>query len=127
MTRPQGVSREGPEGLQLDALTRERAKVQTLPTLPQPIQPTLNQERTRLTNPHRNPPVDARHQDQKPPLSDRLTLSVAEAATMLGIGRATAYECVRTGELPSIKIGGRILIPTKLLNDLLNGEGDARG
>ncbi len=51
---------------------------------------------------------------------ERLTLSVTEAAEALGIGRATAYECVKTGELPSIKIGGRILIPTKLLRDLLN-------
>lgn len=79
-----------------------------------------------MTTPHHTPALDDRHHDRRPALNDRLTLSVAEAAAMLGIGRATAYECVRTGELPSIKIGGRILIPTKLLNDLLNGEGDAR-
>ncbi len=52
---------------------------------------------------------------------NRLTLSVAEAAVLLGIGRGTAYECVRTGELPSIRLGGRIVIPKRALETLVNG------
>ncbi|MEM9653709.1 MAG: helix-turn-helix domain-containing protein [Actinomycetota bacterium] len=51
--------------------------------------------------------------------SDRLTLTVTEAADLLGICRATAYECVRRGELPSITLGRRILIPRSALDDLL--------
>ncbi|MGH9103639.1 MAG: helix-turn-helix domain-containing protein [Acidimicrobiales bacterium] len=59
----------------------------------------------------------------------RHTYTVTEAAALLGISRATAYECVRTGELPALQLGRRILIPTAVLADLL-GEamiaGDAR-
>ena len=49
----------------------------------------------------------------------RLALSVGEAAAMLGISRASAYEHVRTGELPCIRLGRRILIPLQLLQELL--------
>ncbi len=52
---------------------------------------------------------------------ERLTVSVTEAAKLLGIGRGTAYECVRTGELPSIKLGRRIVIPKRALLALVDG------
>ena len=42
---------------------------------------------------------------------DRLTLTVEEAAASLGISRASAYEAVRRGEIPAIRIGRRILVP----------------
>ena len=51
---------------------------------------------------------------------ERLTVSVSEAAELLGIGRGTAYECVRTGEIPSIKLGRRIVIPKEALAVLLS-------
>lgn len=57
---------------------------------------------------------------------ERLTLTVAEAADLLGISRSTAYECVRTGDLPSIRMAGRILVPRKRLEELLGGGDDAR-
>jgi excisionase family DNA binding protein len=41
----------------------------------------------------------------------RLTLTVEEAAELLGISRALAYEAVRRGEIPSLRIGRRILVP----------------
>ncbi len=49
----------------------------------------------------------------------RLTYSVDEAAELLGISRASAYEAIRRGEIPHIKIGKRILIPRVALDDLL--------
>ena len=42
-----------------------------------------------------------------------------EAAQVLGIGRNTAYEAVRTGEQPALKIGKRLLIPVKAIDALL--------
>jgi excisionase family DNA binding protein len=45
--------------------------------------------------------------------------TVEETAVALGIGRNSAYQGVKTGEIPSIKIGGRILVPTKALDNLL--------
>ena len=40
-----------------------------------------------------------------------LTMTVDEAARILGIGRNSAYEAVRRNQIPSIRIGRRILIP----------------
>ena len=50
---------------------------------------------------------------------NKLTLSVEEAAKLLGIGRNLAYEKVKTGEIPAIKIGKRLLVPKKALEKLL--------
>lgn len=41
----------------------------------------------------------------------RLTCSVSEVAKLYGIGRNAAYAAVRAGEIPSLRIGGRIVIP----------------
>ena len=41
----------------------------------------------------------------------RLTLTVEEAAKLLGIGRSTAYELVHTGAIPSLRLGRRIVVP----------------
>lgn len=51
-----------------------------------------------------------------------LTLSIAEAAKTLGIGRSAAYEAARTGDLPTIRIGKRILVPIAALEKLLACE-----
>jgi len=50
------------------------------------------------------------------------TVSVPRAGQILGIGRATAYTGVKTGELPAIRIGGRIVVPTAALLRLLEVE-----
>jgi len=50
---------------------------------------------------------------------DRLTLTVEEAAASLGISRASAYEAVRRGEIPAIRIGRRILVPRAALERFL--------
>jgi excisionase family DNA binding protein len=39
-----------------------------------------------------------------------LAVSPAEAAAMAGVGRTKLYEALRTGELPSFKIGKRRLV-----------------
>lgn len=52
----------------------------------------------------------------------RLTYSVDEAAELLGISRTLAYEAIRKGEIPHIKIGKRILIPQSALKNLLQIE-----
>lgn len=47
------------------------------------------------------------------------TMTVTEAAGWLGMSRASAYAAVQRGEIPNIRIGSRILIPTAPLRDLL--------
>ena len=43
--------------------------------------------------------------------AEKLVISVEEARLKLGISRGLAYEGIRRGEIPSIRIGRRILIP----------------
>lgn len=53
-------------------------------------------------------------------MSNRATISVPEAGKLLGIGREAAYNAARRGELPTIRIGRRLLVPTQALRDLLS-------
>jgi excisionase family DNA binding protein len=53
------------------------------------------------------------------PIAGRLTLTVEEAAHALGIGRNSAYEAIRTGDIPSIRIGRRRLVPRAALEKKL--------
>ena len=41
---------------------------------------------------------------------------------MLGIARGKAYEHVRSGEIPSIRMGRRLLIPRARFHTWLNGH-----
>jgi excisionase family DNA binding protein len=50
---------------------------------------------------------------------ERSTLTVEEAGFVLGIGRSSAYYAARTGDIPTIRIGGRVLVPVAALRRLL--------
>lgn len=52
-------------------------------------------------------------------MGEKLTLSVEEAAKALGIGRNLCYDRVKTGEIPVIKVGKRLLVPRAALERLL--------
>jgi excisionase family DNA binding protein len=49
-----------------------------------------------------------------------LALSVKAAAKILGLSRASAYEAVRTGQIPSLRFGKRIVVPRAALNRMLS-------
>jgi excisionase family DNA binding protein len=49
----------------------------------------------------------------------RQTVTVWEAARILGVGRNKAYEAARSGEIPTIRIGKRLLVPLAALERLL--------
>lgn len=53
---------------------------------------------------------------------DRATLSVVDAGRVLGLGKTGAYAAVARGEIPSIRIGKRLLVPKAQLRALLEGE-----
>lgn|SRR3546814_358259 len=48
-----------------------------------------------------------------------LTLSVTEAGNLLGVSRSTAYELVRSGELESVKLRRRVVVPVAAIADRL--------
>ena len=54
----------------------------------------------------------------------RATLTVPEAAVVLRMGKNTAYDAARTGDLPVVRFGTRLVVPVARLRALL-GETDA--
>jgi len=45
-------------------------------------------------------------------------VDVIEAGRLLGVGKETAYRAVRTGEIPSIRVGKKIRVPVAELRRL---------
>jgi excisionase family DNA binding protein len=52
-------------------------------------------------------------------VSSALVVTVTEAAEILGISRTLAYELARTGQLPSLRLGRRLVVPRAALVSLL--------
>ena len=55
-------------------------------------------------------------------MEDRVVLTVNEVAKLLGLSRASAYQGVARGEIPSIRVGRRILVPRQALERMLEGD-----
>ena len=51
--------------------------------------------------------------------SRRLTLTVPETAELLGVSRAFAYTLVARGELPSLRLGRRVVVPRVAIDALV--------
>lgn len=54
----------------------------------------------------------------------RATITVAEAADLLGVGRSAAYEAARRGQLPTRRVGRKLLVPVPALLAWLGTDGD---
>jgi len=52
-----------------------------------------------------------------------LAYQVNPFCEMLGIGRSTFYHLVKTGQLRTVMIGGRRVVPATEADRLLNNEG----
>jgi excisionase family DNA binding protein len=46
-------------------------------------------------------------------------LKVEQASVLMGISRSAAYRAVAAGELPSLRFGSRLYVPTARLLELL--------
>lgn len=57
------------------------------------------------------------------PLCDIRCVTVLIAAELLGISCGLCYSLVHAGQIPSVRLGRRILIPLSALNDMLSGNG----
>lgn len=55
-------------------------------------------------------------------LAGRATISIEEAATLLGIGRTAAYEAANRGQLPTRRLGRRLLVPVPAFLDWLGAS-----
>lgn len=61
-------------------------------------------------------------QDEAAASANKAVYTVTEVAALLGIGRGSAYQAVREGTIPSLRIGRRLVIPAAALERLLRGE-----
>lgn len=52
-------------------------------------------------------------------MADRLTVTVEEAAALLGVGRTLAYELVKEGRIPVLRLGKRCVVPRAALTRML--------
>jgi len=57
--------------------------------------------------------------------TERLTYDIETVAKLLGVGRNQAYEAVKSGQIPSIQIGKRKLVPKVWVDRQLRGEAAA--
>lgn len=51
-----------------------------------------------------------------------LVLSVSEAARLLGVSKSLVYDLLTRGELPALRLGRRVVVPTGALLALVSGE-----
>ena len=50
------------------------------------------------------------------------TVTVEDAARILGISRGLAYTAVQSGDIPALKIGRRLVVPTAALVAMVGGD-----
>jgi excisionase family DNA binding protein len=55
----------------------------------------------------------------------RIVLTVPEVAAELQIPASTVYDLIRRGEIPSVRVGRRIRVPKRRLEDWINGRHEA--
>ena len=48
-------------------------------------------------------------------VTGRATITIEQAAQLLGLGRTAAYHAARRGELPTRRLGRRLLVPVPAL------------
>lgn len=51
-----------------------------------------------------------------------VTLTVGEAAAVLGISRSSAYEAVRVGQIPALNFGKRLVVPLAALEAITGAK-----
>ena len=54
----------------------------------------------------------------------KMVYSTQEVAELLGISRSYAYELVRNGTIPSLKLGKKRLVPKQRFVEWINGRKD---
>jgi excisionase family DNA binding protein len=52
----------------------------------------------------------------------RRTITIGEAAEMLGISRTSAYLCARRQEIPTVRLGRRVLVPVARFMAMLEAD-----
>jgi excisionase family DNA binding protein len=72
-----------------------------------------------LSNTHLTAPNESRDTMAE---TERLAFSISEAAALLGVGRTHAYAMAKAGDLPTLRLGRRVVVPRAQLEQLLAGD-----
>jgi excisionase family DNA binding protein len=64
-------------------------------------------------------------QNQVEAIQGRRVVTLGEAAKILRISRGSAYEAAKRREIPTIRIGRRLLVPAAALERMLDGHNSA--
>lgn len=59
------------------------------------------------------------------PTHARRFYSVAEVAEISGISSVTLYRAINAGEFPAVRVRGRVIVPARVLDALIEGAVDA--
>ena len=107
--------------MQMTALTESKPVMYTS----EQVQQMLDMVVHSLSNQgQKSAPVDLDNViNQVTPSDAKITLTVTEAAEMLGISLPKMYEIVRMGRIPSIRVGKKIVISRQAVLEWLK-EGD---
>jgi excisionase family DNA binding protein len=60
------------------------------------------------------------------PFANKLFFTVEETAALLGVSRNTAYSKVRSGDIPSVRIGRVLRIPAAALRQMSGAQSGAQ-
>ena len=52
-------------------------------------------------------------------------MTVEEVASLLGLGRTAAYEAARRGQIPSRRLGRRVIVPVAALLEWLAADSNS--
>jgi excisionase family DNA binding protein len=55
-------------------------------------------------------------------LASQATITIEQAAQLLGLGRTAAYDAARRGEFPTRRLGRRLVVPVPALLDWLGAR-----
>jgi excisionase family DNA binding protein len=75
---------------------------------------------TATTEPQRKRRIHKKPHLPCPDPEQQGTVTVDEAARILGIARGSAFRAIEQGEIPHLKIGNRFLVPTAALRRMLD-------
>ena len=64
---------------------------------------------------------------KRKPAAPSATMTIEDAASELGISRHTAYQCARDGQIPTIRLGRRLVVPRVRLEAMLRGDDASQG
>ena len=64
--------------------------------------------------------------DDRAQEAEKLVLNASEVSRLLGLSRGSVYQAIATGQIPSIRIGRRILISRASLRERLEGAASGR-